>query len=738
MRRVGFISAASGLLRSRTGGFRFGLTLAVLVALLLGPCISEVLLTTSGFHHGLQLAWADEDEDDEGVDKPDNIEILASPIFGPQSLPRGGWGELLVRITNDGKKPYKGRVVAYGGLSSWSDDEEATSHASFSAGAGATVSLRIPIRVSDNHEPAVRVFDEDGEKIHQQAFARNVDNRSILVDVAKTSALGAALRGTPVGSRYDPWSGPMRGSWSGTTSHATVDVVSPAYDVVTGDPLLPRRAAGYARISAVIVRSEELVRLPPLEMEALATFVASGGTLAVIITRPEDLRAPVLVSLCGDAIRELDAVEATRDPVVAPVPNPGGPSMGGRALPAARAPAAEVDEALKSYEGGNLRPSIYGGSAAYGLGQVHLLGFDPQTKPAVDSEWVHLRVVDMVRRANERMSGALFRPGSPHNYVSEVRQQLDPNESSRWSILLSALLLLAYAVVAGPGNFTFWRRKGQPLRALVWLPVMSIAAFGAVVVMGVVAKGCSGRSRHLTVIESGAGMDTGTARRWRGFFVPSAQEMEVNTGSASSVLGTEKTGSGDDVILDKIQVDREGLRLDEVQLRPWETLVIREDGLGQLGEGIAIVGDEEDVEIINRSGHNLVGLVLFLPFGDPTKAETLFLDRLDDGERVASDDMKQVKRVADAFTTTGALGVLNAFDFNVARIHDRLDEASPGLYDDWSAVVYALPTQRNWFPTDVPVLLAAFEDGEGKDSDSGLVLEDDRVLLRIVGWGGAP
>lgn len=718
---------------SRRGPARFGLTLAVLVALLIGPITLDPL--TGGALGFVPRAWADDDDD---IEKPENIEILASPIFGPQSLPGGGWGEILVRITNDGKKPYKGRVVAYGGLSAWSDDEEATAHASFSAAAGATVSLRIPVRVSDLNDPAIRVFDEDDKKIHQQAFVRAVDNRTILVDVAKTSALGAALRDTPVGARFDPWTGAMTGSWTAGTANSTADVVSPAYDVVTGDPLLPRRAAGYARVSAVLMRSEELVRLPPLEMEALATFVASGGTLSVIITRPEDLRAPVMVSLCGDAIRELDATDATLDPVVAPVPNPSTPGAGGRTLPPATAPAAEIEEKLKSYEGGNLVPSLYGGSAPYGLGEVHVLGFDPQTKPAVDSAWVHLRMVDLMRRANERMSGVLFRPGSPHGYVSEVRQQLDPNESSRWSILLGALLLLGYALVAGPGNFTFWRKKGQPLRALVWLPVMSLTAFGSIVVIGVVAKGCSGRARHLTVIEAGAGMDTGTARRWRGFFVPSAQQLDIHTGSASSILGSEQTGGRDETLLDKIQVDREGLRLEAVQLRPWETMVIREDGLGQLGEGIAIVGDTEEVEIINRSGHNLVGLVLFLPYDDPSHAETLFIDRLGDGERVKSDDMKQVKRVAEPFTTSGPLGLLDSFDFNVARVHDRLDEASPGLHDAWSAVLTALPSRRNWFPSDAPVLLAAYEDGEDKDSDSGLTIDQDRVLVRVVGWGGAP
>jgi hypothetical protein len=38
----------------------------------------------------------------------------------------------------------------------------------------------------------------------------------------------------------------------------------------------------------------------------------------------------------------------------------------------------------------------------------------------------------------------------------------------------------------------------------------------------------------------------------------------------------------------------------------------------------------------------------------------------------------------------------------------------------------------------VPVLLAQMDGGQGKTSDSGLRLESDRLLVRVVGWGGAP
>jgi hypothetical protein len=67
-----------------------------------------------------------------------------------------------------------------------------------------------------------------------------------------------------------------------------------------------------------------------------------------------------------------------------------------------------------------------------------------------------------------------------------------------------------------------------------------------------------------------------------------------------------------------------------------------------------------------------------------------------------------------------------------------LDPDAPGLADAWSAIETNAGTQVNWFPEDVPVLLAQMDGGEGRTSDTGLKLEQDRVLVRIVGQGGRP
>ena len=539
-----------------------------------------------------------------------------------------------------------------------------------------------------------------------------------------------ALRGVAVGSANDPWAPTFRGHPTSGAANTTVNVTSPVYDPVTGDPLLPQRAASYSRVAAMVMRTDELTRLGADELQALAGWIMGGGTLALVVARPEDLRHPTVVSFLGDEVEARDQIfgETLAELTLVP-PAHSSPYGSAPPQPNAQAPEKIVEETLVSYEGGNLRPTAYGSSAAYGLGEVHLLAFDPQTKPAVDSTWVHVRMVDLLRRANTRVDGILFRPGEPHAVAREVRRQLDPNESSRWSIVVTALLLCLYSIVAGPLNFTLWRRRGRPLRALVWLPVISGAAFAAVVVVGVVAKGCSGRARHLTVVEAGAGMERGTARRWRGFFVPTSRELTVRTGSGASVLGSELMDHGEPPV-DKLRLDRDGLRLVDLNVRPWETLVVREDGYVDLGGGVAIHRDQSgDVVVTNRTGKRLRGVIVWDP--GATAGDTYFHEALDDGQSVATSAMTVARGVAAGSPHSGT-----TIDFDVYVIDDELDRAAAGLSDAWMAVIDGIPWRKGWFTSTVPVVLAQIEGGEGKTQDSGLVLDSDRLLLRVVGLGG--
>ncbi len=671
----------------------------------------------------VRLAGAQPLDDEPGI-APDRgkLDIVAVPVFGPPSVWPGAWTELLVRIHNRGSEPARGQVIAEGSA----NHDAMQSRAPFHVNPGASVSLRVPVIVGEWLDPMVEVHSEAGARLYLQGFPRTSDNRTLLVDVARASALGAALRTVVVGSRNDPWG---EGGPAAMGSPSTVDVVSPLYDEVTGEPILPRRAAGYTRAAAVLVASADLVGLPALELEALSGYVLGGGTLAVVMSRPEDDRHPVMVSLVGGAMTRGEPHGATLAPLA--LASLGSAFPYAKPQPAQSAPERAVHDTLVGFRGGNLVPSAYGASAAYGLGEVHVLAFDPQAQPSVDSAWVHVRMIDLLRRANERIGGVLFRHGQRQAMAYQVRQELDPNEGSRWAILVSALLLCLYAIIAGPVNYTYWRRKGQPLKALLWQAIVAALAFGAVVVVGVSAKGCSGRARHLTVVEAGAGMKVGNARRWRGFFVPNASDMTIVTSSASSVLSTALTTTSEPP-RDNLLIDRDGLRLVDVQLRPWETMVIREDAYASLGEGIALHPlSPSETQVINRSGRRLLGLVLHQP-----KVGALYLRTLDDGASASSSTFAAVPRAAIGLPTTAT--TLALVDFNMHAVASELDTAAAGLAQAWAAVADSIPVRKNWFPADVPVLLAQLEGGEGAPSDTGLSIDSDRVLVRIVGYGGAP
>ena len=66
----------------------------------------------------------------------------------------------------------------------------------------------------------------------------------------------------------------------------------------------------------------------------------------------------------------------------------------------------------------------------------------------------------------------------------------------------------------------------------------------------------------------------------------------------------------------------------------------------------------------------------------------------------------------------------------------ELNQTAAGLADAWHAFEALAGDVTEWWPSDVPVLLAQVAGGEGRTSDSGLRVDADRLLLRVVGYGG--
>jgi hypothetical protein len=359
------------------------------------------------------------------------------------------------------------------------------------------------------------------------------------------------------------------------------------------------------------------------------------------------------------------------------------------------------------------------------LGEVHLLPFDASSAEVVEDEWVRLVMQSMVRHAWDRRAYVVSRleqsgPDSGGYYTADaVRRQLDPNEGVRWVVVVATLFLLVYAVVAGPVNFSLASRHGKPLRALLWLPVFSALALSAIVLLGMAAKGTTGRARRLTLLEVGAGLSRGLAVRFRGFYSASAEDLMVRVTERGNVLDVvDDSGLGRSII-----VDRDGLRLEDFRSRPWQTLVVQENGLLSMPGDISISRDTGgDVVVRNRSGRALLGVVLSVP-----RQNARYFSRVADGELVRASDGASV-------TVRGGPGAR----LGLEDVSTHLDSSAAGLVAAWAAIEGISDARAEWWATDVPVLLAQLEGGEGRTSDSGMRVELDRVLVRVVGWGGTP
>lgn len=663
------------------------------------------------------------------------IAVEAVPVFGTGSSIAWGWNEVLVRIQNNGTKPVRGEVDV---SSQHFSGERYTFHVSapFNVGAGASVHVRVPAQVASYGDLDIEVTSEAGESIATAHFSAFQPTGPLLVDVSETSRLRGAINEASISPLFTPSSAASRGS----SSPARLTVEAPRFDPATGDPLLPDRAALYTSADAVLIRSDVLTRLAGADLDALAGFVLSGGTLSLVVARPEDIRHPTLISFAGGPITRTGVSSVALRELSLPTTTSFGNA--GKVIPPASRATGEVSEALVGYAGGNLHGSPYGNSAFYGLGEVHFLAFDPTRKPAVDDPWAQIRVVHLARRAYDRRSTQVFRPGSDllgPNYT-RVRQQLDPNQSSRWAIGVAALLLCIYAVVAGPLNFSLASRKGKPLRALRYLPIFSAVAFAMVVGIGIAAKGVTGRARHLTLMEAGGGMSKASARRFRGFFASRAKELTVRTTDGSSVVSTAILAESADP-KDHLIVDRDGARLVDVAALPWQTVVVREDGFCSLGEGIAIVKDgDSGATVVNRSGRDLRAVLLRLPDG-----AMFYAPRLKDGDKLSASGATPVSSLPDGSFWLSQMSSL-AYRAGAITLHRLVASAmrpvverdAPGLGDAWMALEDAAGDSVDWFPEDTPVLLGQLDGGEGRTSDAGLRIESDRLLVRVVGFGGNP
>ncbi len=658
--------------------------------------------------------------------------VDARPIAGT-TLDQGG-DEIYVEITNTGDKPRRGSVEVsrdlYGNLPSLSTG-------AFSVAAGATASLHLPI-ASDSPVRVV-VRDEAGVARSKTTLASSSSNWLRVLDVEEVSRLGTAIGSAPLDPDYRVLNG-----YSGySTAPLYLQFATVRNDRATGDPILPEYASGWRSVHLALMKSDTLGRLGGATLEALESYVLGGGTLAVVVTHPEDLRQPTLEALVGGDATKTRTSSLSLAPLV--LLQAGGVPQRWTTFPAS--PADEVE--VWSYAGGNLEPTPYGAAAAYGLGEVVLLGFDPTTQVAAVDPWVQVRVADLAQRAYERNALVVFGPASqpvrPYTFgyedpLQEVRRRLDPNQSARCAIGVATGILCVYAILAGPWAFWRARRKKKPLRALWALPGYSAAAFALVVGVGVISKGSTSRSRRLTLVDAGAGMTRAVAHRFRGFFSGSATELTVVAQDRTAVLtsGSSEPGYDSDTG-GTLVVDHDGARLEHVAAIPWQTVLVDERGLAKLGGGISVTASEggtSHVIVKNRTGKALRGVVIRLP-----NEEVRYAGRIEDGKAIDTRDLPHPVPLATWAANikgTQKAGRADVHGLGASWLAEGLRGDEPEIGASWIAAQSTVPSSVDWFPRGVPVVLAAIDGGEGRTSDSGMKVDADTVLVRVVGFGGEP
>jgi hypothetical protein len=169
-------------------------------------------------------------------------------------------------------------------------------------------------------------------------------------------------------------------------------------------------------------------------------------------------------------------------------------------------------------------------------------------------------------------------------------------------------------------------------------------------------------------------------------------------------------------------------------------VVVQEEGFTSLGDGVTVLPEAGgEVVIINRTGRDMRAAILWMPTGGARS-----FARIKDGERVTSTgglDLSTTPGGRSWISVAGAgrrVGGIDVHDLGAGLLTPVVEPDAPGLGAAWLALEEAANDSVDWLPDGVPVLLAQLDGGEGRSSDSGLRLESDRLLLRVVGYGGQP
>lgn len=409
------------------------------------------------------------------------------------------------------------------------------------------------------------------------------------------------------------------------------------------------------------------------------------------------------VTVAGISAKSLGALEpAERDALFTWI-------RAGGSLVVVRAPA----EAVAPYVVGDAPRAV---SVRVGAGEVHVLSSET---PAHDT-WLDGRIVSIVAsRWGVRQTPMPLGGGSAMmSQYDAVRRLLDPNEGFRPALGFAALALVGYAALVGPLAYAFARRRRRPFLPLLTTPALSIGAFATVVGVGLATKGVHGRAMHFAFVEVDSGNTAGTVRHFRTFYTGSAKDLTVKPLAEASVLDAAR----DDLAVGTLEIREGGAVLEHVKTMPWQPVMVREDGVVDLGRGIRLERDGAGVKLVNGTSREMVDVVVFAP------GETHFFASVPAGGQVTTVGHAGLGR--DLSFENGAYAQSGMRPYRSVQWYDLRTAFSgaPHLGEDWAPLEGTSSGPVDWGSTFVLAKLTG-----GPKEDSGLPVTKSTTLVHVHG-----
>lgn len=503
------------------------------------------------------------------------VTLEVRPLFGETCLPRQGTGELRVLVDNTGSRPVRGTLIV--DAAHPRADRTRTRHAwtvNVSARSDVSLSVDTPVAIAGG-EMTFRLVADDGRTLASTSVALRGGEGSLLLDAtpghrfsnAQHSGMGFEVAlDVPIDVLYRRSPGAQPDVFAGVTC---------GVERLAGSdlPRLPRLAAGYRGVALVLVDSTALNALGPAERNSLASYLADGGALAVVVRSPNDLRHPTMIALVGEGVSARPLPERGRSGA------PGDPNPWGAPPPAPPAALAGA----RSWEGGHLDPRwmtaeregyppwLLGASARYGRGFVHLLSWDPAQTASLEDPWSARTLLRVATRVTaDRSDELLVAVPETLPVPAEVRRFLTaPKRSGRGP-------LRAWAVVAALAAGLVVARLVRRTRLAVPVHVALVLAAWAVLAREAARhRGALSHARTLAMLDVQSGFSRASGRRFHALDGDRRRVASIGLGHPERVVAVDPSAGRGPVTR---FVGTDSTVVTGVGVLPWTPVIVREDG----------------------------------------------------------------------------------------------------------------------------------------------------------------